>query len=186
MVFFLTFSSFSEPTTGRFELPKWADVVKTSKAKELPPSDARPVVWTPLALKVHGNPVEIWWNLDISWKYTTCLCHWNVYSVVICRSMMVYVIYLKYHDTLHVLKRPIGFVVIIKVSCRHWFGSVNGPETYAGAYVGKSNGGVLQVFPCLGKLQSAYFAATTAYSQEWTRCIGENLQDDACEYDTVG
>ena len=23
---------------GRFELPKWADVVKTSKAKELPPS----------------------------------------------------------------------------------------------------------------------------------------------------
>eukprot|EP00435_Cladocopium_sp_Y103_P022100 s2706_g5.t1 len=24
---------------GRFELPKWADVVKTSKAKELPPSD---------------------------------------------------------------------------------------------------------------------------------------------------
>ena len=29
---------------GRFELPKWADVVKTSKAKELPPSDpAAPV-----------------------------------------------------------------------------------------------------------------------------------------------
>ena len=25
-------------TRGRFELPKWADVVKTSKAKELPPS----------------------------------------------------------------------------------------------------------------------------------------------------
>merc|ERR1711972_226145 len=24
---------------GRFEIPKWADVVKTSKAKELPPSD---------------------------------------------------------------------------------------------------------------------------------------------------
>eukprot|EP00438_Fugacium_kawagutii_P025520 Skav228447 [mRNA] locus=scaffold1058:59719:61397:- [translate_table: standard] len=29
---------------GRFELPKWADVVKTSKAKELPPSDPEP--WT--------------------------------------------------------------------------------------------------------------------------------------------
>lgn len=28
---------------GRFELPKWADVVKTSKAKELPPSD--PDAW---------------------------------------------------------------------------------------------------------------------------------------------
>ncbi|CAE8741167.1 unnamed protein product [Polarella glacialis] len=24
---------------GRFEIPKWADVVKTSKAKELPPND---------------------------------------------------------------------------------------------------------------------------------------------------
>jgi len=25
---------------GRFEIPKWADVVKTSKSKELPPNDA--------------------------------------------------------------------------------------------------------------------------------------------------
>jgi len=33
---------------GRFELPKWADVVKTSKAKELPPSD--PETW-----KAHGH-----------------------------------------------------------------------------------------------------------------------------------
>ncbi|CAK9074580.1 40S ribosomal protein S19-1 [Durusdinium trenchii] len=29
----------SKAARGRFELPKWADVVKTSKARELPPSD---------------------------------------------------------------------------------------------------------------------------------------------------
>lgn len=33
---------------GRFELPKWADVVKTSKAKELPPSDPEGL-WVPAA-----------------------------------------------------------------------------------------------------------------------------------------
>lgn len=35
---------------GRFELPKWADVVKTSKARELPPM----VPWN-LKLRAHQN-----------------------------------------------------------------------------------------------------------------------------------
>ena len=42
---------------GRFELPKWADVVKTSKAKELPPYAAR-------SFLAHGSRTE-----DPDWLY---------------------------------------------------------------------------------------------------------------------
>lgn len=53
---------------GRFELPKWADVVKTSKAKELPPSD--PETW-----KAHGyhKTMVLRWHLMLWgqwWKHS--------------------------------------------------------------------------------------------------------------------